>query len=267
MQSPCVSDPAHSLVTRVDTVLGAFDADHNSLSLGGIVARTGLPKTTVLRLVGQLVKLGWMDRDHDRYVLGTRPFELSCLAWTGAVLRELAQPFLQDLYEATHETVHLAVLHDRSVLYLDKIAGHRRVAVPSRVGGRMPTHCTALGKVLLAHAPATLEKVVADRLEARTPMTIVSPGQLRSEIAQVSEEGVGFDREETVPGVSCVAVPIFGPDRACLAAVSVTGPTNRLPLIRLSSAIRTTATGVSRALRERAGGDGASRSAHPVACS
>jgi DNA-binding IclR family transcriptional regulator len=249
VQPTPTEDARHSLLARVDVVLGSFDADHPALTLAGIVCRAGLPKTTVLRIVSQLVELGWVERSGDRYVVGTRVFELAGPAAVRTRLREPALPFMQDLYEATHETVHLAVHDGGSVLYIEKITGHRSVASPSRVGGRMPMHCTALGKVLLGYTPGALERVVAEGLRPRTPATIVSARRLRGEVAQVRMEGVGYDREETCPGLSCVAAPIFASDGSCVAAMSVTGPLNRLPLDRLSRLVRAASTGASRAMQ------------------
>ncbi len=86
-------------------------------------------------------------------------------------------PFLQDLYERTHETVHLAVREGHEVVYIAKIGGHRQARSPSRTGGRMPLHCTAINKALLAHGePALRLEVLAGPLERRTPHTIAAPG-------------------------------------------------------------------------------------------
>jgi DNA-binding IclR family transcriptional regulator len=239
----------HSYLARVDVVLGAFDAEHSALSLGGIMARARLPKTTVFRMVSQLLDLGWMERDGDRYVVGKRLFELASLARVRTRLRELVLPFMQDLYEATHETVHLAVLDDTDVLYIEKIAGHRRAQCPSRVGGRMPAHCTALGKVLLGHAPAALEQVVAAKLRSRTPATIVSANRLRQEVAQVRRDGAGYDREECVPGLGCVAAPLMQFDGRCVAAISIAAPIRRQQFAKLGPVVQAAAMGASQALR------------------
>lgn len=101
---------------------------------------------------------------------------------------------------------------------------------------------------LLAHAPAELEQVVADGLRLRTPATVVSASRLRNEVGQVRADGVGYDREECVPGLYCVAAPILGPDGSCVAAMSVTAPTKRLRPAGLVPAIWTATRGTSRAL-------------------
>src|SRR5260370_31724134 len=100
--------------------------------------RTGLPKPRVHRLAGELVALGVLEGERGVYRLGLRMFELGQLVPRQRDLREAALPFMQDLFEAAHETVHLAVLDGTEVLYIEKISGHRRGAAGGRVGGPFP---------------------------------------------------------------------------------------------------------------------------------
>jgi DNA-binding IclR family transcriptional regulator len=240
-----------SSLGRADAILSAFDELHPALSLTGITARSGLPKTTVYRAIERMLQLGWLEHDGERYSIGSRLFEMASLTRMRMQLRECALPFLEDLYEATHETVHLAVLDELAVLYVDKISGHGGTAEPTRVGGRMPAYCTGVGKVLLAFTrPETTGAMIAAGLAVRTPATITDPARLASELVAVRESGVAFDREECAVGLACVAAPVFAPDGDCLAALSVTGPARTLPLDRLAPAARTAGLGISRALRD-----------------
>lgn len=239
-----------SSLARADAILAAFDGAHATMSLPGIVARTGLPKTTVYRATEKMLELGWLEHEYDRYAIGRRLFEIAMLTQLRTNLCEEALPYMEDLYEATHETIHLAVLEEDHVLYVEKISGHRRITGLSRVGGRMPAHCTAVGKVVLAFAPAdVVEGVVARGLPARTEATITTPSMLRVELERVRREGVAFDREETSAGMECVAAPLVGPSGECVAAMSVTASASQLQLDRLAPAVRTAALGASRALR------------------
>jgi DNA-binding IclR family transcriptional regulator len=240
-----------SSLGRADAILSAFDELHPSLSLTGITARTGLPKTTVYRAVERMLQLGWLEHNGTRYSIGSRLFEMASLTRLRMQLRECALPFLEDLHEATHETVHLAVLDELAVLYVDKISRHGRTTDLTRVGGRMPAYCTGVGKALLAHArPEITEAVVASGLAARTPATIADPARFAAELAVVRDAGVAFDREECAIGLACIAAPVFAPDGECLAALSVTGPAETLPLDRLAPAVRAAGLGISRALRD-----------------
>ena len=176
-------DGERSALGRADLVLSAFDAAHPTLSLPGLAARTGLPRTSVRRTVLKLVELSWLERRGDRFAVGSKLFELGGLCRVQHRLREAALPHLADLYEATRETVHLGVLRGNQVLYVEKLAGHRPATRLTRVGGRMPAHCTAIGKVLTAYAgPAAEASLRAAGLAARTGSTITSGPGLEREL-------------------------------------------------------------------------------------
>jgi IclR family transcriptional regulator, acetate operon repressor len=233
---------------RAFAVLAAFErSGREVLTLADLSRETGLPKTTAHRLVHLLVAERVLERRDGGYRLGMRLFELGELVPRKRDLREAALPFIQDLYEATHETVHFAVLDGTDVLYLERISGHRRVKVPSAVGGRLPAHCTGVGKALLAFTPAVADAVLRGPLVRRTPYTITVPAVLRSELERIGETGIAIDREESTAGVSCVAAPVMVRGSA-VAAISVTGPTGRLRLDALAPAVRTAALGLSRTL-------------------
>lgn len=128
----------------------------------------------------------------------------------GRQLRETARPFIQDLYSLTGETSQLAIRDGSEVLYIDRVYGTKRVPRASRVGGRLPMHSTAVGKVLLAYEePWVLEAYLNLDLEATTPRTIVHPGRLAAEIAQVREQGFAQTLEEIRVGACSIAVPVF----------------------------------------------------------
>src|SRR5690606_30075037 len=169
-----------------------------------------IPKGTVHRIAGDLVHHRLLDKTPHGYRLAGGLFELGLRAANERTLLEIATPFLQDLYERTHETVHLGVREGTEVVYIAKIGGHRQARSPSRTGGRMPMHCTAIGKALLAHAhPDVRAAVLTGPLERRTPHTVVAPGLLQQQLDKVLETGVAFEREESTPGLVCVAAPIL----------------------------------------------------------
>src|ERR1017187_1237995 len=130
-----------TVLGKVVTILHAFAADDHAVPLADLVRRTGLHKATVHRLVRDLVANGLLGRTDLGYHLGGGLFELGMRASLERSLLEIAMPFLQDLYERTHETVHLGIREGTEVVYIAKIGGHRQAASPSRTGGRMPLHC------------------------------------------------------------------------------------------------------------------------------
>lgn len=243
-----------TVLGKVMTVLGAFGPDDRSLPLAEVVRRTGLPKSTAHRLLNDLVQVRLVERDeHGGHRLGGQLFELGMRASVERRLLEVAVPFLQDLYERTHETVHLGVLEGSEVVYVSKIGGHRQAQAPSRIGGRMPLHCTAIGKVLLAHGTDDLWRTVtADGLERRTPRTITAPGVLRQQLDRVVETGAAFEHEESAVGLVCVAAPVLSAEDRPVAAVSVSGPITRFHPERHVAAVRAAAAGIAATLARRA---------------
>jgi IclR family acetate operon transcriptional repressor len=244
-------DGPNSVLGRALTLLHCFGPQDGDLSLGELSRRTGIPKATVHRLVSELARWGVVERADQGVHLGMRLFELGQLAPRQRTLREAALPYLRDLHEATRETVHLAVLDEGGleVVYLEKVSGKRGPALPSRVGGRMPSYCTGVGKALLAFSPpSVIDAVLAAGLNRVTAFTIVVPGLLRRELAEVRRTRLSFEREESTPGVVCVASPLFGPDQRVIGAVSIAGWSHRLDTERVSAAVRTASVSISREL-------------------
>jgi DNA-binding IclR family transcriptional regulator len=243
-------DPAtRSVLERAFRILGAYSPADRKLTLAEMTRRTGIPKPTVHRLAGELVALGVLEGDGGVYRLGLRMFELGQLVPRQRDLREAALPFMQDLFEAAHETVHLAVLDGTEVLYIEKISGHRRVAAGSRIGGRLPAHCTAVGKAILSVSPpGVLDAVLAEGLARRTAFTITVPSVLRKQLAKAARAGVAYEREESDLGVTCAASPILGLSNHVVGAISVTGPVSRLDPERYAPTVRLAALALSRRL-------------------
>jgi len=238
-----------SVLERAVSVLSAFDAEHPEMGISELARRTGLAKSTVHRLVGDLVRLGLLEQSANGVRLGIRLFEFGQLAPRHRTLKEAALPFMEDLREATQSNVHLAVLEGIEVVYLEILRVRDSQPLPSRVGGRMPAHATGVGKAIMAFSPPEVVKARVDAgLERRTAYTVIMPGALHRELLTIHETGVSFDRQESAMGVVCAAAPVFGPDGAVQAALSVTGRAERLDVERMAPAVRTAALALSRVL-------------------
>lgn len=230
-----------AVIDRVSLVLEAFDGP-GRLTLAQLVRRTGLPRSSAHRMLERLVALRWLRREGHDYELGMRLVELGSLAVHQHRLHRAAGPLLHDLHRATGLVAHLAVLDGSDVVYLDKIGDRMTAAIPTRVGGRQPAHCTAIGKAILAFT----DGVDVNLQHRRTRYSISSAGQLATELAKVRARGVAFEREESLLGFGCVAAPI-GPLGRTVAAVSVCGPMNRMGFDqRLVAPVRMTAMGIWR---------------------
>ncbi|KAA9166425.1 IclR family transcriptional regulator [Amycolatopsis acidicola] len=216
---------ANSVLGKVQRILEAFGPDEEHLSLSELSRRSGVAKASVHRLAQELVRWGVLERRGADYWLGMRLFEIGQRVPRQRILRDAARPYMEDLYHATGETVHLAVLDGMEVLYLEKVSGHHQVKKPSRIAGRMPLHCTATGKVLLAFGSrALVDEVVASPLERMTPRTVATPGLLLQELARARETGYAVEHEQTRIGYLSVAVPLLGATGTTAGALSVTAP-------------------------------------------
>ena len=242
--------PARTAAERLLAVLGAFDHRHPSLSLTGISHRAGLTLTTTHRLVATLTGWGALERDDaGTYRVGLRLYELAALSPRGIGLRQAAMPFLEDLYEATHENVHLAVRDGLEVVYIERISGRSAVGVRSQVGARWPLHATGVGLALLAHGDSALqEEVCGGDLASFTPFTVTDPARLRRVLAEVRRAGCAVSDRQITEDALSVAAPVRGPRGEVTAAVSVVVPVRGSRPRALVPAVRIAARGISRAL-------------------
>lgn len=241
--------PGDAMIARVGRVLRAFDEDHDSLTLSQLAARTGLPVATTHRIATAMVDERMLDRDGQRYSIGTGLWEQGELAAVSLRFRETALPYLLGLYEVTGENVHLAILDGHEALYVARLLGHRSVPTISRMGGRLPLHTTGVGKALLAHQDdAFLLDFFARPLSRETLHSTVSEEQLRAELARVRSEGFSSTRQEMTLGNASLAVPIFVADGPPYAAVGLVTHLARSEATRLVPLLREAAAGISDAL-------------------
>lgn len=234
-----VSERGQSVTGRVLSILAVFEKSLSPRSLTEISQETGLPLSTTHRLLAELEEWDALQRDaNGRYQVGLRLWELGQHA--GRQVREIARPLLQDLYSLTQETVHIAVREHSEALYIDRVYGSRRVPQASRVGGRLPLHATAVGKVILAfEEPWVRDALLAQPLESRTPRTHSDPAALRSELATIREHGYAVTLEEVRAGSASIAVPIFQKEGSIGAALGlVTTADNATALERHLPAMR-----------------------------
>jgi DNA-binding IclR family transcriptional regulator len=240
-----------AVIGRAFRLVSAFGDGVGELSLDELAEASGLARSTAHRLAGQLAAHGALERSKRGWRLGIRMFEIGQRVPQQQRLRDAALAYMEDLYELTHETVHLAVLDEREVVYVEILSGHRKVPSPSRRGGRMPAHCTGVGKALLAFSPDMGAAVLraAEPLPRRTPQTITDVRALLSELREVRQTGLAFDREEAATGLTCVAAPIRSTRGIAHAAVSVSMPAGgRLTPAQVAPAVRLAGLALTRQL-------------------
>ncbi|OAV51134.1 IclR family transcriptional regulator [Enteractinococcus helveticum] len=198
-----------SVTSKVLAILSAFEHSRGSMSLTQIADQADLPLSTAYRLVGELIDEGMLARGpHGKIQLGLKLWSIA--QNTGRQLRDTARPFVQDMYSLTGHTSQLAIRDGASSLYIDRVYGPRRVPRASRVGGRLPLHATAVGKVILAFSePWVAEAYLTRDLEAFTPRTKINPNVLAAELETIRQNGYGITLDEVRVGASSIAVPVY----------------------------------------------------------
>jgi len=227
-------------VGRTLDIIEFLGSSEQEFGVSEIGAATGLSAGTAHRLLGTLVSRGYVRRNERtrRYSLGLRALTMAITARER--IGPLALPFLEELVEASQETVNLAVLESGSMLYIEQaFPPTRTLRMFTDPGNRVPLHSTGTGKVLLAYQPPRLIEFILGRtgLSRQTVSTITDLSQLRTELQRIRREGYAADFEEQEEGVRCLAAPVFGPDGNIFAAMSISGPTSRLSRKRMDELI------------------------------
>lgn len=224
--------PPVRALSRGLAVLEALARSPHPLTPGDVAETTGLDRATSSRLLLTLVEDGFVRKaGSGHYSLTSRLLELASAGGTGAGLREAARPVMRELRDQYDETVHLGVVEDRRVVYIEKLEpSHQRVALITAVGQSMAIHSTALGKAMLSRMPQERVNTVLDGVtfDAKTPATITSRTRYIEELAATRERGYAVDHGENLPDASCVAAPILNAHGDVLAGLSMSSPTSRI---------------------------------------
>lgn len=224
-------NPEHRMSTTVIKAFAVLDllSSKDGSSLADVSEILGTSKSTALRYLNTFETLGAVTRDEaDRFHLGPKLIELAGSYVSDHSLPDLAAPFMDELVQETRETIHLAVPSGNGVVYIAKVNSPHSIQMASTIGGRVPMHCTALGKAILAHSPERLDQVISEDLERRTSHTLASAEALRKELDQVRSQGFAIDNEENELGVRCVGAPVFDYRGDAVGAISASGPASRI---------------------------------------
>lgn len=241
-------------IQKIGPVLDLFTIEQPEWGVTEAAEAIGVPRSSAHALLSSLAETGLLQsRTRGRYRIGWRVLELSETLRGTVNVRSVAYPVLEQLVEEYGETSHLAIMERSRVLYVEKILGTHMVnVVGARVGAQLEPHCSAVGKVLLAHrGPDEIRRILADTSMRRlTATTITDPEVLCRELEGVRSAGVAYDRGEAISDVHCVAAPVRDAMGSVIAAVSVTVPENRFARARaeFTQAVKNTAIEISRRL-------------------
>jgi DNA-binding IclR family transcriptional regulator len=229
------------VISKVLRIFETIQASAIPLALRDICQQTKINKTTAYRFVTHLEREGYLFRDNaGRYSFAMKLLHLAAHVDPQVALREVARPFLRELWEATSETVSFAVLDRTEVLYLEVLESPHVFRLASKAGFRRPVYSTALGKALIAFLPPEKRKEIlgGQKFETFTPHTINGMRQFEKELEKVHRLGYAIDDEESVLGARCLGVPVLSHLREAIASISVSGPTTRVDLSKIPKIVQ-----------------------------
>ena len=218
---------------RAFSVVEAIGRASGPVLLMDVVAAVGLPKPTVHRILTQLVDAGLLRRlPGAGYGIGARLSRLGRDLITNDAGRPARRAILQRLVDTLGETCNFTMLDGAEIIYLDRVETASPLRVNLQPGSRVPAHCSASGKLLLAHLPpAQLERLLAQLPLTRfTERTLATREALTAELERIRASGYSVDDEEFLEGLACVAVPVTDEQQRVWATVAVHGPAARMPI-------------------------------------
>jgi DNA-binding IclR family transcriptional regulator len=244
-------------VERALQIMGCFDDEHPERGISEIAQVVDLHKATAHRIVTTLVNYGFLERaaDGQKYRLGLELTNLGFKVIRRMDLRTEALPFMTQLVQEWDETCDLSIFDQGQVFYIEVLRGNRALNIAAAIGQRLPAHCTASGKLFLAHLPpGELDTILNQPLALYTDKSTTSPDELRKQLEIIHRQGYAIDLEELEVGVCAVAAPIFNRQGTIIAAMSIPSPTSRMTPERIpeiAEALKEATTAVSRRMGSR----------------
>lgn len=246
-------DAGAKSLRKMALVLDSFTRKKSSLTVGEISSATGLPKTTVHRIVASLRDVGLLDQDGRRqgYRLGMKMFYYGSSVLESLNTATRAHPHIAKLQQLTGEIIHFHMFDGHQMVCVER---EEMIASSLTTLQAAPTYCTSVGKAFLAFQDEELvRKIAAEGLHAYTANTITTLDGLLEEMKHIRERGYAIDDEEIETGLRCIGAPVRDSSGRVFAAVSVSGPAERMPDGRLSGlapAVIQIADDISEALAE-----------------
>ena len=218
-------------IDRALRILNVLAVGRGALSLTEIANQVKIPASTTHRLLMTLQQHDYvrLDETQRKYTLGLAILALGEAAKTQIDITKEASPILETLADQVNETATLTMLQRGEVVYVLMAQSRRSVSTVTPLGSRVPFHCTAAGKTILAYLPqAQRDALLNLTYKAYTRYTITNSFQLLDELAQIRAQGVGIDRQEYELGMCCIAAPVFNHQGQVIATIGISGPSSRV---------------------------------------
>lgn len=222
-------------------ILELIASGKRPMPMSDIVAAAGLTKPTAHRITSALAELGFIERDALKrgYVEGPRLVSLALDALQSAAQRTLRHTILKTVSEKVGETCNFGVLAGSEVIYLDRVEAKWPLGLRFEAGSRVPAHCTAIGKLLLALTPEPSRRQIMNALPLTryTSRSLTSAEAFAAALEKISQSGVGVDDQEFIDGVVCVSVPVRAAVRGLVGGIAVSAPEARVSLDQLMKSV------------------------------
>jgi DNA-binding IclR family transcriptional regulator len=219
------NDYSVNAIVRAFSLLEIFSLKRNELTISEIKAETGMPISTIHRLLGTMERIGYIRQnpENGKYRLGLKSFILGSRVKMTAEIQSVADPIMKKLSEKYNETVHLATELDGAVLCLKKVEASHHISVTPDAGGAASLYCTSVGKCLMAFAGEARRRDLLNTIELTkfTSHTITEKAELIRQLAVIREAGYAMDNQELEIGLTCIGAPVFDHSGKCIAAVSI----------------------------------------------
>jgi DNA-binding IclR family transcriptional regulator len=226
-----------SVVNKTLAILEATLKSKDEVSLTDLAKLTGLNRTTVHRISSILAGRGYLYQKGKggKYSPGLKLLQYGDITNIASTIKQLALPYMQNLCDEIDETVNMSVLNGVKPVGIAIVAAERILQIAPASTNGLPLHCTAIGKILLAHIPDeridTIISIIG--LSTYTDNTTTDVVRLKKEIDTIRRDDVAYDDEEYVDGIKSVAAPIKGANGNVLAAISFVGPSVRISKLKM----------------------------------
>lgn len=242
-------------LTRAVQLMDCFTRDNPLLGVREVARMTGLSSSTTGRLLGSLKELGLLVQDPEsrQYSLAGKVLSWAEVYTNTVDVRSVALPFIYDLQRSTGETISLYIMEGEERICVERLESQQNVRVVARVGRRLPLHAGSAGKLFLAYLTPEAREIMltSHPLHTFTDQTMVDPVKLKEEIAKIKQQGYATSHGEWTIDASGVAAPIFNQRGEMIAALTISGPTQRFDeahVIRFITSCTRTASHISRLL-------------------
>ncbi len=220
------------VLEKAISLLSRFDGNRPEWGVTELSNELRINKSTVSKIISTFENHGLLTKNSEtrKYRLGLRLFELGSLVASQLDLQKEALACMEELSRLVGETIHLVVMNDFDIIYINKVESPGSLRIGTRVGGRLPAHCTGVGKILLAALSPEERKIFFKKrpLKKFTPNTITDPKILQQALDEASVQGYALDNEEFSGGLMCVAAPIKNYSEKIIGAISISGSIHRL---------------------------------------